>query len=62
MFILNLYNNEFNLLKDHLSSYSFTDKETKEAMLEIYDTYNYIADPHGAVAYLGAKQFLNKVI
>ncbi|MHA7944078.1 threonine synthase [Formosa sp. 3Alg 14/1] len=57
--IQEIYKNDFNLLKDNLSSYSFTDEETKEAMKEIYNDYSYVADPHGAVGYLGAKNYIN---
>ncbi len=57
--ILEIYNNNFETVKKHLSSYSFTDNETKKAMLNIYKNSNYITDPHGAVGYLGLKQFLN---
>lgn len=53
-----IYNNDFNALKQNLTSYSFTDAETKAAMSEIYKGFNYVADPHGAVGYLGAKAFL----
>jgi len=53
-----LYNNDFDRLKSNLSSYSFTDEATKEALDEIYTTTNYIADPHGAVGYLGCKSYL----
>ena len=53
-----IYNNEFDSLKNNLSSYSFTDVETKVAMKEIYEQYNYVADPHGAVGYLGSKEYL----
>jgi threonine synthase len=56
--IQEIYKNNFEALKDNLSSYSFSDEETREAMLEIYNHYNYIADPHGAVGYLGCKSYL----
>ncbi len=56
--ILEIYNNDFVALKSNLSSFCFTDTETKEAMKEIYTDYNYVADPHGAVGYLGAKEYL----
>ncbi|NOY47803.1 MAG: threonine synthase [Chlorobi bacterium] len=56
--IQEIYKHNFEALKNNLSSYSFTDEETKEAMKEIYNTYNYVADPHGAVGYLGAKAYL----
>jgi len=56
--IQNIYKNDFEALQQNLSSYSFSDAETKTAMKEIYDSYNYVADPHGAVGYLGAKSYL----
>jgi len=56
--IQEIYKNDFNLLQEHLSSFSFSDTETKKAMREIYSAYNYVADPHGAVGYLGAKAYL----
>lgn len=55
--IRNLYKNNFTELKNILSSYSFTDEETKQAMQNIYYSCNYIADPHGAVGYLGLKKY-----
>ncbi|WP_179352295.1 threonine synthase [Winogradskyella vidalii] len=56
--IQELHNNDFEALKANLSSYSYTDEETKEALLELYNDYTYVADPHGAVGYLGAKDYL----
>ncbi|MBT8283698.1 MAG: threonine synthase, partial [Muriicola sp.] len=55
--ILELHNNDFKSLKENLSSYSFTDKETKVAMKKIYSKSKYIADPHGAVGYLGLQKY-----
>ncbi|MEE9362152.1 MAG: threonine synthase [Cellulophaga sp.] len=54
--IQHLFKDNFKELKENVSSYSFTDKETKEAMLKIFKNNNYIADPHGAVGYLGLKK------
>ena len=53
-----LHDNDINKLKSNLSSYSFTDDETKNALETIYSNSGYIADPHGAVGYLGAKAHL----
>jgi threonine synthase len=55
--ILEIFNNDDAKLKKVLSSYSFTDKETQNAMKEIKEKYHYIADPHGAVGYLGLKRY-----
>ena len=52
-----MFKDDFKALSKNLSSYSFSDKETKQAMLNLYNTTGYIADPHGAVGYLGLKKF-----
>ena len=56
--IQEIYGSNFDTLKQNLSSYSFSDTTTRTALKEIYDTYNYVADPHGAIGYLGAKSYL----
>ena len=56
--IQEIYKNNFSALKENLSSFSFTDEETKVALKEIFNQYNYVADPHGAVGYLGCKTYL----
>jgi threonine synthase len=58
--IQEIHKNSFDELSKNLSSYSFSDKETREAMLEIHNNHNYVADPHGAVGYLGAKSYLKE--
>ncbi len=55
--IQQLYDNKFDALKNDLHSYSYTDYQTREAMLHLYKNCNYIADPHGAVGYLGIKTY-----
>lgn len=55
--IRHLFQDDFDELKKNLSSYSFTDEQTKEALKEIYTLDGYIADPHGAVGYLGLKKY-----
>lgn len=55
--IRHLFEDNFETLQQSLSSYSFDDEETKKALLQIYKTSGYIADPHGAVGYLGLKKY-----
>ena len=55
--IRHLYKDNFEELSKNISSYSFTDNETKEAMLKLYNDFTYVADPHGAVGYLGLKKY-----
>ncbi len=54
--IQQLFNNSFSDLKDIFSAYSFDDKQTRLAMKSIFQETGYIADPHGAVGYLGLKK------
>lgn len=55
--IRHLFKDDFEALSNMLSSYTFSDMETKEAMRAIYNNSQYIADPHGAVGYLGLKKY-----
>jgi len=55
--IRHLFEDDFESLNASLSSYSFSDDETKKALLETFQNSNYIADPHGAVGYLGLKKY-----
>ncbi|WP_010182513.1 threonine synthase [Aquimarina agarilytica] len=54
--IQQLFDNNFEDLKKDFSSYSFSDSETRKAMKEINHTSGYVADPHGAVGYLGLEK------
>ncbi|NER16102.1 threonine synthase [Spongiivirga citrea] len=56
--IQELYGNDTNALKEVFSSSSYTDDTTKDAMKSIYNKSGYTADPHGAVGYLGLKNYL----
>ncbi len=58
--IQKIFNNDVVKMKKILSGYRYTDRETKKALKEIYDFNGYVADPHGAVGYLGLKEFLAK--
>ena len=56
--IQEMYNNDLEQFKKDFSSYSYTDEATTLAMQSIYKTDAYIAEPHGAVGYLGLKNEL----
>ena len=58
--IQKLHDNNFEALKNNLTTYSFSDEQTKEALSAIYKGSGYIADPHGAVGYLGCKSYREK--
>ena len=54
--IQELFQNNLTQLKASFSSFSFSDDETKEMMKDIYNKFNYISEPHGAIGYLGLKK------
>ena len=60
--IQKIYGDDFERLKNALSGYTYTDEETREAMLQLYKEQAYITDPHGAVGYLALKAYLEKIL
>lgn len=58
--IREIFKDNFNRIRKNLSSYSYSDYQTREAMQEVYKATGYIMDPHGAVGYLGLKQYLKE--
>ncbi len=56
--ILELFEHQFPGLQKMLSSYSFSDEETREEIKKVYTENNYLLDPHGAVGSLGLKKYL----
>ena len=57
--ILEIFHHQFPDLQKGLSSFSFSDKETLAAIREVYQKYNYIMDPHGAIGYLSLQKYLS---
>ena len=58
--IQELYHNDLTEFEKDFSSYSYDDKTTLETIKSIYKNTNYIAEPHGAVGYLGLKKEMEK--
>lgn len=56
--IQEIFEQSFDKLSSNLTSYSYTDQSTKEALKRLYFDFNYIADPHGAVGFLAAEDYL----
>ncbi|TKC00400.1 threonine synthase [Pedobacter cryophilus] len=53
--ILDLFNNDLSALKEMLSSFAFNDEQIKKAIVEVYQTENYVVCPHTATGYLAVK-------
>jgi len=56
--VMELFNNNFEQVNNIVSGYTITDEITKQTISEVYQQYNYILDPHGAVAYNAMEQYL----
>lgn len=58
--ILELFKHEYPQIKNAVSSYSISDKDTKIALKETFDQHNYLLDPHGAVAFAGLEKYIQQ--
>ena len=58
--IQNLFHDDINQVKVDISSWSFTDKDTKESIRNIQDEFGYLIDPHTAVGVLGLIKYRNE--
>lgn len=56
--ILELFQHQFKNLKNTISGYSVNDDETLMTIRRVYEQYNYILEPHGAVAYYALENYL----
>src|SRR6267154_4686030 len=55
--MLDLFHHDHAAMKKEITGYSFTDEETRNAMRAVFEKFNYILDPHGAIGYLGVKKY-----
>ncbi len=56
--ILDLYNHNVENVRRNIWGASFSDGQTKAAIQRVFRKYDYILDPHGAIGYLGLKQYM----
>jgi threonine synthase len=56
--ILELFHHEFKSLQNIFSSCSVSDDETKATLKSVYQSNQYLLDPHGAVGFLALQQYL----
>ena len=58
--ILEIFNNDFSNLKENLQSVSVSDEATARTMREVYERYEYVLDPHGAVGFFALENYLRE--
>ena len=57
--ILELFHHQYPAIKNMMSGYSISDADTKATLKEVYEKYQYLCDPHGAVAFNALQQYLS---
>lgn len=55
--IMDLFSHDLQKLKEVITSYSFTDAETRDGIRMLFDLYSYIACPHTTIAWLAAEVY-----
>lgn len=53
-----LFNYDWAQMTSEIVGYRYTDQQTEKAIKDIYSAYNYVMDPHGAVGYLAALEYV----
>ncbi len=56
--IIELYGRDIEKIRKDVYSKSYSDEATKKGIKEIFEKFNYIMDPHGAVGYQAMKDYL----
>ena len=58
--MIEIFGGEWQAMAQRICGFSYNDEQTRAAMREVYEKYDYVMDPHGAVAYLAAQAWLSK--
>ena len=53
-----IFNDNYKELIKNISGYKFSDIQTRNAISSLYGFFNYTTEPHGAIAYMGLKKYL----
>ncbi|MCL5257961.1 MAG: threonine synthase [Patescibacteria group bacterium] len=56
--MLELYDDDVEKMRADICGAIFSDSQTRDAIANVFNRYQYIMDPHGAVAYLGLIEFI----
>ena len=56
--ISEIFKHQFPELKSKLSAATVTEEDTLATIKEVFEKYNYLTDPHGAVGYFALSQYL----
>ena len=55
--MLDIFGLDWEDMKKSIKGFGFGDAKTKIGVMDVFETYNYIIDPHGAVGYLALNEY-----
>ena len=58
--VMEMFQQNYQTILEKISGYTVTDSITKQTIADIYQQYDYIADPHGAVAFYALQEYLQQ--
>jgi threonine synthase len=58
--LLELFKNDHTAIKGFITACAVSDETTAETIAKVYEKYNYLLEPHGAVAYKGLENYLQQ--
>ncbi|TVQ15345.1 MAG: threonine synthase [Bacteroidetes bacterium] len=58
--MMELFGNNHQQFRENIYACSFSDEQTRQAIHHLLNNHQYLPDPHGAVAWLGAREYLEK--
>ncbi|KAA3624517.1 MAG: threonine synthase, partial [Flavobacterium sp.] len=58
--IKELYDHDLEKLREKLSGYSYTDAQNLMVMKDLYSTYSYTVDPHGAIGFAALSEYITE--
>jgi threonine synthase len=58
--VLEIFDNDYVDLKEKMPAVSISDELTRQTMLEVFEKYNYMLDPHGAVGFRALADYLSE--
>lgn len=60
--ILDIYSGEWELIKEDIKGYSFTDEQTEACIQRVYKNTGYLICPHTAVGWLAMEKFIGESV
>jgi len=55
--MLDIYDGNHQILSQDITGCRFSDQQTKEVMFDVFKNKHYLLDPHGAIGYLGLREY-----